>query len=140
MADKKTMSSAVSFGLLWLRVLAGLGIASHGWQKIAGGFMPKFIAGVAEMGFPMPELFAWAAALSELVGGALLMLGLGTRVAALSVFATMSVAAFIRHAHDPMQVKELALAYWAMSGALLFTGGGRYSLGALVRRNKPAGR
>lgn len=140
MADKKSMSSAVSFGLLWLRVLAGAGIASHGWQKIAGGFMPKFIAGVTEMGFPMPEVFAWAAALSELVGGLLLALGLGTRVAALSVFVTMSVAAFIRHAHDPMQVKELALAYWTISGALLFTGGGRYSLGTLVRRKTSSSR
>jgi len=140
MADKKTMSSAVSFGLLWLRVLAGLGIASHGWQKIAGGFMPKFIAGVAAMGFPMPEVFAWAAALSELVGGMLLVLGLGTRVAALSVFVTMSVAAFIRHAADPMKVKELAFAYWAISGALLLMGGGRYSLGALVRRKTPSNR
>ncbi len=140
MAGKKTMSSAVSFGLLWLRVLAGLGIASHGWQKIAGGFMPKFITGVAEMGFPMPELFAWAAVLSELVGGALLVLGLGTRVASLAVFVTMSVAVFIHHAHDPMKVKELALAYWTMSGALLLMGGGRYSLGSLVKKKTPSGR
>jgi len=90
-----------AIGLLWLRVLMGLGIASHGYQKIFGGYVAKLAEGVAQMGFPVPILFAWAAALSEFAGGLLVALGLGTRIAALFVFFTMSVAVFLHHASVP---------------------------------------
>ena len=123
-----------SMGLLWLRVLMGAGIAYHGYQKIFGGYVPKFAEGVAQMGFPMPVVFAWAAALSEFLGGVFIAVGLVTRPAALAVFTTMSVAVFIHHAPDPLGVKELALAYWTIAGALIFTGGGKISLDALCRR------
>ena len=116
-------------GLLWLRVLAGFGIAHHGYGKIFGGMMPKFIEGVTAMGFPQPLLFAWAAALSEFAGGLLLAAGLWSRPAALAVFGTMSVAAFVAHAADPLAKKELALAYWTIAGALFLTGPGRFRLG-----------
>jgi uncharacterized membrane protein YphA (DoxX/SURF4 family) len=46
----------------------------------------------------------------------------------------MSVAVFIAHRSDPFKVKELALAYWTVSGALLMAGGGAFSLDALLRR------
>ncbi len=119
---------AKNTGLLWLRVLAGVGIAHHGYGKVFGGHMEGMIQGVAGMGFPLPVAFAWAAALSEFLGGILLAAGLWTRWAALSVFGTMSVAAFIAHAKDALQVKELALAYWTISGALFFTGAGAFSV------------
>lgn len=117
-----------SWGLLWLRLLMGTGIALHGAQKIFGGKMDFFAEGVAAMGFPAPLFFAWAAALSEFLGGIFAALGLKTRVAAFFVFTTMSVAAFVHHASDPLQVRELALAYWTMAGTLIFTGGGTFSL------------
>ena len=44
------------------------------------------------------------------------------------VFAVMTVAAFVRHAGDALAVKELALAYWTVSGALILLGAGRFSL------------
>ena len=117
-------------GLLWLRVLMGTGSAHHGVGKGCGGHMDRFAAGVAKMGLPLPECFAWAAALSEFLGGILIVAGFQTRLAACFVFATMSVAAFLRHAADPLSTKELALAYWTMAGALIGTGGGPYSLDA----------
>ena len=117
-------------GVLWLRVLMGAGIAHHGFGKVFGGHMGQFASGVAKMGLPLPEVFAWAAALSEFLGGLLIVAGFQTRVAACFVFATMSVAAFLHHAADPLSVKELALAYWAMAGALILIGGGPYSLDA----------
>lgn len=115
-------------GLLWLRVLMGAGIASHGYGKVLGGGVSGMVDGVAKMGFPMPEVFAWAAALAEFAGGICIVLGLFTRVSALFVFVTMTVAAFVAHAADPFKVKELALAYWTMAGTLICTGGGGLSL------------
>lgn len=126
MDDWKELSRGL--GLLWLRLLMGAGIAMHGYGKVFGGRMEGFAEGVAKMGFPFPDFFAWAAALSEFAGGILVALGLGTRLAALMVFATMAVAVFIRHAPDPFRVKELALAYWTMAGALALTGAGPFSI------------
>jgi len=55
------------------------------------------VQGVANLGFPAPALFAWAAALAEFLGGLLVFLGLGTRVAAAFAAFTMVVAGFARH-------------------------------------------
>ena len=123
-------------GLLWLRVLTGVGIAHHGYGKVFGGHMDGFAEGIAAMGFPMPELFAWAAALSEFAGGICIALGLFTRPAAFFVFTTMAVAAFIKHSADPLKVKELALAYWTISGALVFLGAGMFSLDYKIKTSR----
>jgi putative oxidoreductase len=132
MINWKTCFTAL--GLLWLRVLMGAGIAYHGYGKVFGGYMDRVVEGVAKMGFPFPELFAWAAALSEFLGGIFIALGLATRFAALFVFITMSVAGFIVHAADPLDKKELAFAYWTVAGALIFTGPGSLSLDALFSK------
>jgi len=98
--------------------------------------MEGFIEGVGQMGFPAPLFFAWAAALSELLGGLFLMLGFLTRPAAALVAVTMFVAAFIRHGPDPFQKKELALAYFVMAVAFLLTGAGRTSVDASLCERK----
>ncbi len=125
-----------SIGILWLRILAGAGIAYHGYGKVFGGQVQMMVEGVGKMGFPAPEFFAWAAALSELVGGIALVIGLGTRFAALFVFITMTVAAFMAHGSDPLKVKELALAYWCVSGGLVALGGGLFSMDFLFGKKK----
>lgn len=121
-------------GLLWLRVLLGIGIATHGYGKLFGGHMADFQAGVEKLGLPFgsPEVLAHLAAWSEFAGGIFLAMGLGTRIAALLIFGTMTVAAFVRHADDAFGVKELALCYWTMAGTLVLTGPGRISLDALL--------
>lgn len=118
----------VDWGLLWIRIWAGLGMMWHGGMKIFTGGMAGFTEAVAQMGFPMPALFAWAAALSEFVGGLCLVLGCGTRIAGFLIFITMMVAAWVKHGQDPFKVKELALAYGAVAGLLIITGAGRWSL------------
>src|SRR5260370_21395002 len=86
--------------LLVLR-LTGVGLAvMHGWGKVAAlsvGGGSRIIEDVASLGFPAPAVFAWAAALSEFVGGLCIGLGLGTRVAALFAAFTILVAAVARH-------------------------------------------
>jgi len=123
-------------GLVWLRFLVGCGIASHGLEKIFGGKIEGFSQAVAHLGFPLPSLFAWAAALSEGLGGLCLAVGLGTRVAAFFIFCTMSVALFLQHRADPFQTKELAYLYWSVSGALMMLGGGSYALEQRIRTRR----
>lgn len=119
-------------GLTALRVGAGLALAlAHGYGKIPPS--DGFIGGVESMGFPLPGLFAWAAALAEFVGGLLLAVGLATRPAALFILSTMSVAFFIRHGDDAFKVKELAFAYGLIMVAFLLSGAGRFSIDRLLR-------
>ncbi|MFN7182172.1 MAG: DoxX family protein [Planctomycetota bacterium] len=129
---KGSSQKFLEFGLLWLRVLMGLGIAIHGYNKIFVYGIGKFEESVRQLGFPLPLFFAWAGALSEFVGGILLVLGLGTRIAASFIFITMTVAAFVAHKSDPFSKKELALAYWVIASSLIFTGPGSFSLDRLI--------
>src|SRR5262245_40421111 len=101
---------ASDVGLAFLR-LAGLGPGYHGYQKIFDGDMSNFASGVEKIGFPAPMAFAWAAALSELAGGALVAVGLFARFGAAFAAITMFVAAFLAHATDGFQKREMALAY-----------------------------
>lgn len=143
--------------LLLIR-LTGVGLAvAHGWGKVfslASGGGARFVEGVAALGFPMPALFAWAAALAEFGGGLLVALGLGTRVAAAFAAFTMAVAAFGRHkAHLHLLVAlglsdasqetlkawgnpELALVYFAVFLAVALAGPGRFALDSLVGRKR----
>jgi len=144
-----------NLGLLLLR-MAGLGLAlGHGWAKIerlSTGEGARFVEGVARLGFPQPETFAWAAAVSEFVGGLCVALGLGTRIAALFPAFTMGVAAFLRHhAHEHLlvvlglrQVSAETLEAWGdPEGALLYLGAflavaalgpGRFALDSVIGR------
>jgi len=82
-------------GGVWaaLRIAAGLAFFSHGAQKILGWFGGFGEAGTAEL---MTEF--GAAGMIELVGGALIVLGLFTRPAALIASGEMAVAYFWKHA------------------------------------------
>jgi putative oxidoreductase len=122
-------------GLLLLRVWLGAMMIVHGQGKVLGD-NAKFMAGVAELGFPVPEFFGWAAALSEFVGGILLVLGFGTRITSIMVAITMAVAAFMGHAGDPFRVRELALTYLVLAIVVCLLGPGRVSIDAAIGRRR----
>src|SRR5688500_5276484 len=101
-------------GLLLLRVgSGGLMVYAHGLSKVYSegsiGIPGQLVEGVKKLGFPAPTAFAWAAALTEFLGGILLALGLMTRPVALALTFNMAVAAFMAHRTDPIDVKEKAL-------------------------------
>lgn len=126
-------------GLLVLRVLMGLAMASHGYQKVFGGQVVQLQEGLVAMGLPAPQLLAWLAALSEFVGGVCIALGLGTRVAGFFVMFTMGVAFFKAHGADPFHVKLAPYLYGIIALSFIFMGGGRFSLDSLFcRRCKDA--
>ena len=133
------------FGLALARAGFGLSIAiGHGYSKIFhDGIGPsqEMIKSVKGMGFPAPTLFAWLAALTEFAGGFLLAAGLLTRPVAFALVFNMAVAAFVAHKDAPFWSgsgpnKEFALLYLVGFAIFLFTGGGRYSMDALMRRRR----
>jgi putative oxidoreductase len=118
---------AHDLAFLVLRLTFGAALAlSHGLGKLTAP--AQFILALSKRGFPLPELFGWAALLSEFAGGLLLALGLLTRPAAAFVLITLTVAAFDIHSGDPFVKRELALAYAVVALTLLIAGPGRFSL------------
>ncbi len=126
-------SARASIALLFLRLIAGIGIAMHGWGKIQNPF--HWMDGAAS---PAPAVFQALAALSEFGGGIALALGLLTPIAAAGVLSTMVVAAFTHMSKgDPFIGKggswELAAIYGSIAAVLGTIGPGAFSLDALIR-------
>ena len=120
-------------GLAVLRVVVGISIAfGHGLGKLPppAGFV-KLVAG---LNFPLPEAFAWAAGMSEFVGGLLLAVGLMTRPAAITLAITMAVALFGYHSGDAFREWELAMLYGVTSLMFAGMGSGRFGLDRIVNR------
>ncbi len=125
-------------GLFILRVVAGLAFMLV-FEKVLprdGIWGPQewFVADVAAMGFPFPEFFAWAAALSEFIGGMLLIVGLFTRPAALLNAVVTFVAAFLQHGGDIAQTGLTAFVFLTITTTLLLCGPGRFSIDAQVAK------
>ena len=111
-----------------LRVVAGLLFLCHGVQKVFGGLGGQKVPGGL-------LLFAgWI----ELVGGALVALGLFAVPAAFIVSGEMAAAYFKNHAPQsfwPVVNKgELAVLYCFLFLYIAFRGAGPFSLDALIRR------
>ena len=128
------LGGRAAIGLLFLRVVMGLGLMFHGWPKAQNpfGWMNK-------PGAPsdIPGFVQALAAVGEFGGGLALILGLLTPLAAFGVLCTMIGAYVISHQGDPWiapgkKTWELASLYFTMAVTLLFTGPGRYSLDALL--------
>ncbi|HTM67848.1 MAG TPA: DoxX family protein [Candidatus Binatia bacterium] len=128
-------SKKQDIALLVLRVAAGLIFVLHGWGKLFGGQpgMENFTKMVAGIGFPLPVVFAYAAALSEFLGGIALALGLFPRIACIFLGFVMCVALFaVKKAQLPKADPDLALL--AIVVAIALHGAGRYSLGMFLKK------
>lgn len=79
---------------LVIRVVVGIIMAAHGWQKLMGG--PAAFGGFLEsLGVPLPGLMAYVVILAELGGGILLILGLLSRWAGLLLTINLLVAVLL---------------------------------------------
>ncbi len=127
------LSPLANAGLTLLRIFAGAALAfSHGIGKMPPS--EGFIEGTARIGFPLPAVFAWAAALSEFLGGLFLALGLFTRVSSFFIAVTMLVALLGVHRADPFQKQELAFLYLFIALAFMLKGSGDWSMDSFLRK------
>jgi putative oxidoreductase len=107
-----------------LRMVAGFLFIWHGAQKMFGFPIPP--------GGDVPLLVTWVAGPIELVGGALIAIGLYTRWAAFVCSGQMAVAYWTFHAHralTPLENHgELAILYCFVFLCIAATGPGVWSL------------
>ena len=136
-------SAATAWGLLVLRVVVGGIFFAHGAQKIFEYTLAGTTQSFAGMGVPLPEIAAPFVAFLELIGGAMLVLGLFSRLAGILLAVDMVVALVLVHLPAGFWVGEGGYEFVAVLGvaalALAFTGAGKFSLDrALLRGRVPA--
>jgi len=132
-----------SVGILIVRLVMGTAFIFHGWPKVMkNGEIVMFHWMAPDA--PVPGALQAAAALTEAVGGGLLILGLFTPAAALLLAIVMTVAIGMVHlpqGHPFVNVGgpsyELAAIYLAGAVLLLLTGAGKFSLDAVIFGPKP---
>ncbi|GLZ41679.1 DoxX family protein [Actinokineospora sp. NBRC 105648] len=120
-------------GLFVLRVVVGALFVGHGLQKVFGLMQGPGISGFAQqlgaLGFEQTTLLSWVTGITELAGGALLVLGLFTPAAAAAVLGVMANAIWVRLDINLFAGGvELEIVYAVAAFALLFSGAGRISL------------
>lgn len=93
------MHQQFDLGILILRLVLGLFLAYHGYNKVFGGGGLSGTAGwFASMGMKLPKMQARLAAATEILGGLAFAAGLLTPVAAGAMVALMIVAIVTVHA------------------------------------------
>lgn len=128
------LNNAQPYAIGLFRIVVGLLFACHGARSLLGvlGGDETVAAGT----WP-----GWYAAVIELVGGSLVLLGLGTRAASFIASGAMAYAYFDVHQPNalfPIQNQgELATAFcWAFF-LLIFTGSGAFGVDRLFARRSP---
>jgi putative oxidoreductase len=118
-----------------LRIVAGLLFLLHGAQKLFG------FPGMPPSGALPPALsLFWVGAVLELVGGAMLMLGLFTRPVAFVLSGEMAVAYWMFHAprnfYPTLNGGDAAILFCFIFLLFVFTGPGAASLDGATRRSR----
>jgi len=122
---------------LLARLTVGYAFLESGWGKVHN--LDTVAQYFAELGIPAAAFQAVFVSYVELIGGALVLLGLGTRVAAVPLIGTMIVALITAKASDIASYSDLIgtieLCYAVLLAWLALAGGGKASIDhALARR------
>ncbi len=115
---------------LLLRLIMGGLFIRYGFNKFIGydQILPMFgdILGIgSKLSFNL-VIFA------ELICGALVALGLLTRLAVIPILITMAVAFFVAHAKDAFDAKALPFVFLLLTSVVFVLGSGKYSIDRFV--------
>ncbi len=118
--------------LLPARLALGSSMLYHGGTKLSSEGAAKTAQAFSQMGIKPGRFWALATGASELFAGVASILGVGTRVAALAVLVTQTVAISKVHAGNGFDVTkggyEYNLALMGIAFGLLLAGPGRLSV------------
>ncbi len=128
------MDRLAGFAPLVVRVIVGIIMAAHGFQKLVAG-PGAFGQMLGQMNIPLSGLMAYVVVFVELLGGLLLIVGLFSRLAALLLTINLTVAILLVKVNVGFLSPpsggvgaELDLALIAGFLAILLAGPGRLSL------------
>jgi putative oxidoreductase len=132
----KTLNNLQPWGALFLRLALGIAMIYHGYSKVipAGGFhggntfsaIEHHSRYVASLG--LPYWLGIVSALTEFVGGTLILLGLFTRFAAFLIAIDLSAALILVTRHHGYSGSEYPLALFVIALMLFFYGSGSWAL------------
>lgn len=118
--------------ILLLRIGVGVIFVLAGWGKLTG------IEGVqgffGDIGIPAAALMAWVVALTEFIGGLMVLIGLYLRIPALLLAVVMVVAIFTVKLEQGFNAMRIDLSLLLMSLALSILGSGKMSFEHLFKR------
>ena len=130
------------WGALLLRLTLGASMMYHGHDKVlpAHGLHGDWLAPMQRYshfvgGLGLPPWLGYVSALTEFLGGVLLVLGLLTRLAALLVLIDMLVALCAVTLHHGYAASEYTLALAAIAFMLMATGSGAISVDSRLGLN-----
>ncbi|HTM65275.1 MAG TPA: DoxX family protein [Flavipsychrobacter sp.] len=121
----------ISLGLLLLRTGIGAMMLVHGLPKLESLLFSDNVAFSEVLGMNATISLSLAV-FAEVICSALLIAGLGTRLATVPLIITMLVAVFHIHGNDPFAKQEMALHFLLAYLVLLVAGPGRYSADHLI--------
>ena len=123
-----------SLGFLMLRLCVGVLLIHHGYEKLDNieNFADAF---VRPLHLPFPIFLSYIAAFSEIVGSWFLITGFATRLGALAIFGTVSIAIYhaIMTSGFNIYLLELLGLYWGGAFCILLNGPGKFSLDYLIQ-------
>ena len=124
MSTFERLSAYRPYGLAALRIITALLFIEHGTMKL-------FAFPAAQMAGPLPPLMLFAALL-ELIGGILILVGLLTRPVAFLLAGEMAVAYFMAHAPNSffpaVNQGDAAILFCFVFLYLVFSGPGAWSV------------
>lgn len=131
-------NSGADVGLLIMRLVLGGTFLAHGCQKLFGLFGGPGIGGFADTltgyGYRSPQLLSWVTALTEVIGGGLVVLGLFTPLAAAGLLGIMVNTVWLKLGNgffvaprNPGGV-ELDVLLGGLAAGITLTGPGRVAL------------
>lgn len=127
----ETSWDLVSLAALLLRLELGIIFMLHGRPKLGPGHQ-ETVGLMRSKGFPMPEVATRFAGLLEVVGGAMLVVGLFTRVFAAAIAIEMLVATWMISHKGFVRGSDWPFTLATALAALALLGSGAYSLEALL--------
>jgi putative oxidoreductase len=123
----KWLNSLQPVGALLMRLILGLSMAVHGYQKVVpNGALHHHAHYIVTLG--LPYWLGYVSAFTELIGGILLIIGLFTRLAAAFVAINMLTAFVTVGIHQGFGIYNYILALAALAIMLLFYGAGALAL------------
>jgi putative oxidoreductase len=129
--------AGVDSALLVIRLALGAVFIAHGAQKFFVQGIAGTVGGFEQMGVPLPSITAPLVATVELAGGAAVLFGVATRLAALLLAIDMLGAIFIVHLPNGFFLPngiEYALVLFSISLALVMSGAGLISIDRAMSR------